>query len=137
MINVSDRSQVAVQALAELAARSGMGPVPILEVAECRGVPPHQVEQVFAALRRAGLLQSQRGVKGGYTLRRDPADISVLDVVEAIDGPIGGGADSQGCPIALLWSDGASRMAGAFREVSIADIAAREAQRAEAPMFHI
>lgn len=137
MINVSDRSRVAVQALAELAARSGTGPVPILEVAECRGVPPHQVEQVFAALRRAGLLQSQRGVKGGYTLRRDPADISVLDVVEAIDGPIGGGADPQGCPIALLWSDGASRMAEAFREVSIADIAAREAQRAEAPMFHI
>lgn len=124
-------------ALAELAARGGGSPVPILEVAECRGIPAHQVEQVFAALRRAGLLQSQRGVKGGYTLRRDPSEISVLEVVEAVDGPIGGQDDPQGCPVAMIWAEGAGRLSEAFREVTVAEVAAREARRAEAPMFHI
>lgn len=138
MINVSDRSKVAVSALVELASRGGTAPVPILEVAECRGVPAHQVEQVFAALRRAGLLQSQRGVKGGYALKRAAADISVLEVVEAVDGPIGGSAELlQDCAVSALWADGADRLADAFREVSIADVAERDARRAEAPMFHI
>ena len=124
-------------ALAELAARGGAAPVPVLEVAECRGIPPHQVEQVFSALRRAGLLQSQRGVKGGYTLRRDPAEVTVLDVVEAVDGPIGGTPDGTGCPVGEVWADGAARLASAFRAVSVADVAEREARRADAPMFHI
>lgn len=137
MINVSDRSMVAVQALAELAARGGSGPVPILEVAECRGIPPHQVEQVFAALRRAGLLQSQRGVKGGYMLARAASDVTVLDVVEAVDGPIGGTGDADGCAVATIWAEGAGTLADAFREITMKDVAEREAQGAEAPMFHI
>lgn len=137
MISVSDRSRVAVLAMAELAARGGASPVPVLEVAECRGIPPHQVEQVFSALRRAGLLQSQRGVKGGYTLRRDPAEVSVLDVVEAVDGPIGGAPDTSPCPVGQVWADGARRLAEAFADVSVADVAEREARSADAPMFHI
>ncbi len=137
MISVSDRSRLAVLALAEIAARGGSAPIPVLEVSECRGIPPHQVEQVFSALRRAGVLQSQRGVKGGYTLRRDPADVSVLDIIEAVDGPIGGASDGRGCPVGDVWAEGASRMASAFRSVSVADIVEREARRADAPMFHI
>lgn len=137
MINVSDRSKVAVMALVELASRGGSAPVPILEVAGCRKVPAHRVEQVFAALRRAGLLQSQRGVKGGYALRRDPSEISVLEVVEAVDGPIGGDEPAPGCAIGALWADGADRLSDAFRDVSIADVAERDSRRAEAPMFHI
>jgi hypothetical protein len=137
LINVSDRSRVAVLALAELAARGRLAPVPVLEVADRRGIPPHQVEQVFSALRRAGLLQSQRGVKGGYTLRRDPADVTLLEIVEAVDGPIGGTAGTSGCAVGEVWADGATRLSNAFREVTLADIAEREARRADAPMFHI
>lgn len=137
MINVSDRSRVAVLALVELASRGGAAPVPILDVAECRDVPAHQVEQVFAALRRAGVLQSQRGVKGGYTLGRPAPEITVLDVVEAVDGPIGAGAASQDCAVAELWGEGAARLGEVFAQVTIADMVEREARRAEAPMFHI
>ncbi len=134
---MSDRSRVAVLALAELAARGGGSPVPVLEVAECRGIPAHQVEQVFSALRRAGLLQSQRGVKGGYTLRRDPAEVTVLDVVEAVDGPIGGMPEANLCPVGQVWAQGAQRLAECFADVTVADVAEREARRADAPMFHI
>ncbi len=137
MISVSDRSRVAVASLVELASRGSTGPVPILEVAERRGIPAHQVEQVFAVLRRAGLLESQRGVKGGYTLRRDPGDITVLDIIEAVDGPVGGDGLLPDSAIGEIWSDGARRLADAFGEVTVAEVAVREAQRAQAPMFHI
>lgn len=137
MISVSDRSRMAVLALAELAGRRGTAPVSVLEVAECRGIPPHQVEQVFSALRRAGLLQSQRGVKGGYTMRRDPSEVTVLEIIEAVDGPIGGSADVGVCPVSEVWAEGAARLADAFRDVSVADVAEREARCADAPMFHI
>jgi Rrf2 family transcriptional regulator, cysteine metabolism repressor len=137
VISVSDRSRVAVASLVELASRGSTGPVPILEVADRRGIPAHQVEQVFAVLRRAGLLESQRGVKGGYTLRRDPADITVLAVIEAVDGPIGGDDLLADSAIGDIWSDGARRLADAFSEVTVAEVAVREAQRAQAPMFHI
>lgn len=137
MINVSDRSRVAVLALVELASRGGNAPVPILEVAECRAVPAHQVEQVFAALRRAGVLNSQRGVKGGYMLGRPAADISVLEVVEAVDGPIAAGAADDDCAVSALWAEGAQQLGQVFGQVSIADVLEREARRAEAPMFHI
>jgi Rrf2 family protein len=137
VINVSDRSRVAVLSLVELASRGGSAPVPILEVSECRGVPAHQVEQVFAALRRAGILHSQRGVKGGYTLGRPAADITVLEVVEAVDGPIAAGAAQADCAVAQLWAEGAAQLGEVFGQVSIADVVEREARRAEAPMFHI
>lgn len=137
VISISDRSRVAVVSLVELASRGSHGPVPILEVSDRRGIPAHQVEQVFAVLRRAGLLESQRGVKGGYTLRRDPAEISVLDVIEAVDGPIGGEDMVTDSAVGEIWSDGARRLADAFRGITVADVAVREAQRAEAPMFHI
>ena len=92
---------------------------------------------MFSALRRAGVLRSQRGVKGGYTLRRDPADVTVLDIIEAVDGPIGGASDDSGCPVSEVWAEGASRLVSAFGSVSVADLVEREARRADAPMFHI
>src|SRR5580765_1461396 len=93
MISITTKSPYAVRALAELA-RSGAGPVPIAELARRRDVPVQFLEQLFATLRRAGLLRSQRGVKGGYAFARDPSEITVLEVVELLDGPVGGGAES-------------------------------------------
>mgnify|MGYP001212979347 CR=1 FL=1 len=86
MLTITEKSRSAVQALTELAQRGMASPVPILEVAESRGIPLHFLEQLFAGLRRAGILQSQRGVKGGYSFRRPPSDITVLEVVETVDG---------------------------------------------------
>ena len=88
LITITEKSRSAVLALAELAERGSAGPVPILEVAEARGIPLHFLEQLFAGLRRAGVLQSQRGVKGGYSFRRPPAEITILEVVETVNGRI-------------------------------------------------
>ncbi len=93
MLSITSKSPYALRALAELARSGGDGPVPIGELARRRDIPVQFLEQLFAVLRRAGVLRSQRGVKGGYSFAREPSEITVLEVVELLDGPLGGGAE--------------------------------------------
>jgi len=87
VISVTSKSRYAVVALAELA-RSGDRPVPIKELAERRDIPEQFLEQLFSTLRRAGLLTSHRGMRGGYTLSRPAEEITVGDVVRAVGGAL-------------------------------------------------
>ena len=64
-------------------------PVPIAELARRGEIPVQFLEQLFATLRRAGVLRSQRGVKGGYSFARDSSEVTVLEIVEMLDGPLG------------------------------------------------
>lgn len=143
MITITEKSRSAVTALTELARRGMSSPVPILEVAESRGIPLHFLEQLFAGLRRAGILQSQRGVKGGYSFRRPPTDITVLEVVETVDGRLteAPAEDGQARPVAGaaddVWAEAREALCGVLAGVTIADIVEREARLQSAPMFHI
>src|SRR3954465_9836283 len=94
MLSITTKSPYALRALTELVRAGGQGPVPIGELARRRDVPVQFLEQLFATLRRAGLLRSQRGVKGGYAFAREPSQITVLEVVELLDGKLGAGAES-------------------------------------------
>ena len=89
MLSITTKSPYALRALTELARMGVEHPVPIGELARRREIPVQFLEQLFAVLRRAGLLRSQRGVKGGYTFAREPGDITVLELVELLDGPLG------------------------------------------------
>ena len=132
VISVTSKSRYAVVALAELA-RSGQGPVPIAQIAERRGMPVQFLEQLFTILRRDGLLQSQRGVKGGYTLARPPEEITVLEVVQALDGRLG----QEGKEAGGIWAEGVESLREVFRSTTIADIANRESEGAGAGMYYI
>ncbi len=136
MIVVTEKSRFAVMALAELAGRGERCPVPIQEVATARDIPLHLLEQLFAGLRRAGVLQSQRGVKGGYSFARPPSEVSLLEVVEVVDGrfaPPPGGLDGSDGP----WIEARDRLVDLLGEVSVAEIAERDSRARDAPMFHI
>ena len=126
-------------ALSELAERGVNGPVPILEVAEARGIPLHFLEQLFAGLRRAGILQSQRGVKGGYSFRRPPAEVTILEVVETVDGRITppNGSEEPADGLDGVWAQARTTLADLLAGITIADIQEREARLRSAPMFHI
>jgi Rrf2 family protein len=137
VIAITDKSRSAVLALTELAQRGSTCPVPILEVAERRRVPLHLLEQLFAGLRRAGILQSQRGVKGGYSFRRPPSEVTLLEVVETVDGRIGLDAPTAWAASDRVWDEARERVSGLLAEVTIADMVEREARAADAPMFHI
>jgi Rrf2 family transcriptional regulator, cysteine metabolism repressor len=130
MLSITTKSPYALSALVELHLHGDRGPVPIAELARRRGIPVQFLEQLFATLRRAGVLQSHRGVKGGYTFARPAAEITVLDLVELLDGPVGAGASG-------VFADAARAARSVLSESTVADVAEAEARVAGAPMYHI
>lgn len=130
MISITSKSPYAVLALAELARSGGAEPVPIGELARKRDVPVQFLEQLFAVLRRGGVISSQRGVKGGYRFAREPSKVTVLEVVELLDGPLG--RDAQG-----VFDDAADAARKVLERTTIADVLEREMRDAGASMYHI
>ena len=130
MISITSKSPYAVAALAELGRAGGSEPVPIGELARKRDVPVQFLEQLFAALRRAGVISSQRGVKGGYRFAREPSTVSVLEIVELLDGPLG--RDSEG-----VFADAAEAARRVLAQTTIADVIERESREAGASMYYI
>ncbi|MEA2459079.1 MAG: Rrf2 family transcriptional regulator, cysteine metabolism repressor [Thermoleophilaceae bacterium] len=134
MLAITSKSPYAVRALAELARTGSAGPVPIGEIARRRDIPVQFLEGLFATLRRAGILQSQRGVKGGYSFARPADELTVLEVVEALEGALGADAARQG---GAVFADAISAMRAQLAAVTIAEVAAREARAAGAAMYYI
>jgi Rrf2 family transcriptional regulator, cysteine metabolism repressor len=130
VISITSKSPYAVLALVELGRSSGTEPVPIGELARRRDVPVQFLEQLFAALRRAGIISSQRGVKGGYRFAREPSTVSVLEIVELLDGPLG--RDSEG-----VFADAAEAARKVLAQTTIADVIERESREAGASMYYI
>jgi Rrf2 family cysteine metabolism transcriptional repressor len=130
MISITTKSPYAVRALVELHRHGDAGPVPIAELARRGQIPVQFLEQLFATLRRSGLLRSQRGVKGGYSFARPATEVTVLEVVELLDGPVGHGASG-------VFADAADAARSALAESTIADVAEAEARAAGSSMYHI
>ncbi len=130
MLSITSKSPYAVRALIELHRMGEVDPVPIAELAKRGNIPAQFLEQLFATLRRAGLLKSQRGVKGGYSFAKPADQITVLEVVEQLDGPLGADADG-------IFAEAAEAARSVLREHSIADVAEAEAQANGAAMYFI
>jgi Rrf2 family transcriptional regulator, cysteine metabolism repressor len=138
LITITSKSRYAIQALAELAragALPGGKPVPIAVLARRRDIPLQFLEQLFASLRRAGVLQSQRGVKGGYTFVRDPSEVTVLEVVELLDGELSSEEDSS--DPAGVWQAAVSALREVLGGTTLADVVQRESEAAGARMYYI
>ncbi len=88
MLKLSNRGLYGIKALYELAKSFGDEPVPIREISERHGLPIPFLEQVLHKLKLAGIVDSRRGVNGGYTLARAPEEITIGDAVRALEGPI-------------------------------------------------
>jgi len=106
--------------------------VPIGDLARSREIPVQFLEGLFATLRRAGILQSQRGVKGGYSFARPPAEIKVLEVVELLEGELGTDTSANG----PIWAAAVDAVKNVLGATTIAEVAEREAQAAAAPMYY-
>jgi Rrf2 family protein len=130
VLSITTKSPYAVSALVELRRYGDRAPVPLAELARRRGIPAQFLEQLFAVLRRAGLLRSQRGVKGGYAFARPAEEITVLEVVELLDGPLGAGATG-------VFAQAAGAARDVLRGCTVADVAEAEARESPAPMYHI
>jgi Rrf2 family iron-sulfur cluster assembly transcriptional regulator len=104
-MRVTTKGRFAVNAILDLALREGAGPVALASIAERQRISLSYLEQLFARLKRAGVVDSTRGPGGGYTLGRPAAEISVADIVSAVDDPLdeAGAAEAAGSPTRELW----------------------------------
>jgi len=130
MISITTKSPYALSALVELHLHGDVAPVPIAELARRREIPVQFLEQLFATLRRAGVLRSQRGVKGGYSFARPSSEVTVLEIVELLDGPIGQGASG-------VFADAARAARAVLADATITNVAEAEATAAGAATYQI
>ncbi|MBX5474247.1 MAG: Rrf2 family transcriptional regulator [Thermoleophilia bacterium] len=132
-MRVSAKVDYALRALLELAA-APPGPVKGERLATAQGIPPKFLESILAELRRAEIVAAQRGVEGGYRLARPADEISVADVIRALEGPIASvrGARPErveytGAARGLqsLWIELRASMRGVLEGTTLAELVAR------------
>jgi Rrf2 family protein len=138
----STKAEYGVRVMVELARRAGEAggnPISLTEIAEHDGMPLAYLEHLVARLRKAGLLDSRRGSRGGYMLAREPELITMAEVVEALEGSIAPiECISQGpdgrvvcsresdpghvCPTKLLWTRVRSSIVRTLEDTTLADL---------------
>lgn len=84
-MKLSTKGRYAVTAMMDLALHDRFGPVTLAEISQCQGISLSYLEQLFAKLRKKGLVEGVRGPGGGYRLARAAADVTVADIVSAVD----------------------------------------------------
>lgn len=113
-MQITRQADYAVRAVLYLARLGGTERAATSSVAEDQRIPPSFLAKIISQLSIAGLLHTSRGARGGVTLARAPKDITLLEVIEAIDGPIqlnecvGDEANcsfDEGCPLRDVWCD--------------------------------
>ena len=104
-MRVSAKADYAVRAALELAAATGARPLKREQISTAQGIPSKFLETIMLELKHAGIVKSTRGAEGGYALARPAEDISVADVIRAVDGPL---ANVRGERVESVEYDGAA-----------------------------
>lgn len=140
------KSDYALRAVVELAAAYGGPPLQTGEIAARRSIPESFLEQLLPVLRKAGLVASVRGPQGGHSLAAPPAEVTVGDVVRALEGSILAvdcGASTNPCPaegdcvLHEMWQEVRAAVDAVMERTTIAELAARESARKGVTMYHI
>ena len=135
----STKAEYGIRVMVELARRAGDEPVPLAEIAEHGGLPLAYLEHLVARLRKADLVASRRGSRGGYMLARPAAEITMAEVVEALEGSIAPieciseaadgsivcareASPAEQCPTKLLWTRVRFSIVSTLRETTLADL---------------
>jgi Rrf2 family transcriptional regulator, iron-sulfur cluster assembly transcription factor len=87
-MKLSTKGRYAVMAMVDIGQQAGSSPVSLQDIAERQEISQEYLEQLFMKLRRSGLVESARGPGGGYRLARQPADIVVAEIIDAVDEPV-------------------------------------------------
>jgi Rrf2 family iron-sulfur cluster assembly transcriptional regulator len=124
-LRLTQKSKYAVRALMELALDERDCPLGVGELARRQHIPERFLEQIFGELRRANIIESRRGAHGGYRFAMPTEEISVLDVVEILDGEIRP-ADAPLCATSKVWDEAREALEDVFGRYSIAALAAAE-----------
>ena len=142
----STRAEYGVRVMAHLAREGGDRPISLAAIAEAEGLPLAYLEHLAARLRRAELIESRRGARGGYSLARAAEDITMAEVVRALEGAIAPieciSADADGvltcarehespCPTKLLWTRVQGSIVRTLTDMTLADLTSAPNQKTE------
>jgi len=136
MFSASAKAHYGVDAMVHLAEQFGEGLVQIREIAERRRIPKNYLEQIFNRLNKHGLVKSVRGKKGGYQLGDLPENISVLSILEALEGPIEIGGKGASEAMSELYRD-IEEHARNTLGISLAHLLRMQRDSQQRVMFHI
>src|SRR5215204_2095596 len=143
----STKAEYGVRVLAHLAKTGGDGPISLSTIADSEGLPLAYLEHLVQRLRKAGLVESRRGAHGGYTLAREAGDITMAEVVRALEGDIAPieciTADADGvlvcsrehhenhdpCPTKFLWTRVQGSIVRTLNEMTLDDLVQPLTQR--------
>ena len=136
-MRLSTKGRYAVTAMMDLALHDRVGPVTLAEISECQDISLSYLEQLFAKLRQRGLVEGVRGPGGGYRLSREAADITVADIICAVDENVdatrcSGKENCQGgrrCLTHELWSDLSQQIYEFLKGITLAQFVERETVR--------
>ncbi len=134
-MRVSAKADYAVRAMIALAAADAQEPVKGEEIADGQGIPLRFLENILAELRHQGLVQSRRGAEGGYWLTRAPSEITIAEVIRAVDGPLASvrgerpeemSYEGDAAPLQRVWVALRSNIRSVLERVTLADVVADE-----------
>lgn len=128
-MRLTPAAELAVRGALVLAENYGNGPVSIAKVCEIRQLGKEYLTKIFSSLSKAGLVTPIRGKGGGYILARDPAEINLLEIVEAIEGPLALNfcqqdpprCHEEDCPVREIWSELQETVRARLASVRLAD----------------
>jgi Rrf2 family cysteine metabolism transcriptional repressor len=137
MFSVTTKGLYGAQALIEMAVRKDEGVLQLKDLSEKCGIPKNYLEQLFNLLRKAGVVSSLRGNKGGYVLAKEASEISLLEILEALEGPVEISKNIEfGGALRKVFNETEETIKNCF-SVSLADLAEQEVQLKENVTFYI
>lgn len=150
-MKLSTRGRYGVRAMFDLAMRKGAGPVPLRVIAERQDLSEHYLEQLIAVLRKEGLVKSVRGAYGGYLLAREPGDITIGEIIRALEGPIApvdcvidddvDCDNTEECVTKVVWERLKEKIDEVLDDITLADLCQEELKKqhkkGEGFMYHI
>jgi Rrf2 family transcriptional regulator, cysteine metabolism repressor len=145
-VKLSMRSDYGARAVIDLARHYNQGPVQSADIAARQSIPEAYLEQLLTTLRKSGLIRSTRGPHGGHELARGPAEITFLDVVSALEGPLvpldcltesTACVVSPTCGMREVWQEVMAATRAILQRTTIDDLVARQKVRESRVMYHI
>lgn len=134
-MRLTTKARYAVTAMLDLAIHENRGPVSLADISECQGISQSYLEQLFARLRRRGLVTGTRGPHGGYRLARPADAVTVAEIIDAVDEEVdatrcSGGQnchDGERCLTHELWSELSTRIRDFLTGITLAQFAKQPA----------
>ena len=145
-MKISTKGRYGLRTLMDIAVHQAKGPVNLNDIAERQGISAKYLWQIVNLLKTAGLVRGTRGPKGGYILLREPSAITLLDVIQVLEGPVSlvecvddpeYCSRTENCVAHSVWDEVSQAIRAALRQITLAEILRRHATAGSASHYVI